>query len=77
MKITRTAKEALNFDEMKNNANKGCKVCPCCGKPLPKLYFPICKSWTEGFLKMKNMKVDCYKCYTCGAEWESEPYQWT
>lgn len=33
------------------------------------------KSWADGFFKMKNMRVDCYSCCTCGCEWESDPYE--
>ena len=70
-------------------ANEGCWHCPCCGEtltfsqrlkmgekekgilkgliPIPRptykfLFFPVMKS------------VDIYKCYTCGAEWESDPF---
>ena len=35
----------------------------------------FCKNYCKGFFNMKYMQIDCYKCYTCGAEWESEPYE--
>lgn len=89
MKITKSLKEAASFSAMKAAANDGCNVCPCCGEAkswsdymkegiLNKGIMAgfINKTWVEGVFRMRNMKCDCYKCYSCGAEWESEPYQW-
>ena len=88
MKITKTNKEYLNEIQRKKSANKGCKVCPCCGEnktwehymkkgKLDKgiLAGGMVRSWAEGFFKTRIMSVDYYKCITCGAEWESEPYE--
>lgn len=44
------------------------------GYPKGISYF-TCKNYCKGFFKMKYMQIDCYVCYTCGAEWESEPYE--
>ncbi len=90
MKITKTAYKASNLKSLKQTANFGCNKCPCCGEtramtiertPLgfvtKGIQSGIQKTWAEGIFKMKHMKVDCYSCYTCGAEWESDPYQWT
>ena len=88
MKSIRTSAQAANLNMSKQNANIGCNVCPCCGETKDSFnYFAAGKSrkgllrglqktWVEGLFKMKNMKCDCYKCLTCGAEWESEPYEW-
>lgn len=89
MRITKTSKEANKFVIAKEIANKGCDRCPCCGetKSWGKymqegitskgiLKGVINKTWVEGIFHMRNMKCDCYKCESCGAEWESEPYQW-
>lgn len=35
----------------------------------------IYKSYTEGFFHLKTMRADCYTCFTCGCEWESDPYE--
>lgn len=88
MKITKTLKTTISFDTMKAIANDGCNVCPCCGEAKSWVDYTkegilekgvmkgTCKTWVEGIFHMRNMKCDCYKCYSCGAEWESEPYQW-
>ena len=88
MKITKSSKEVALFAAMKFAANLGCNVCPCCGET--KSYGNYMKegilnrgimaglhskTWVKGIFHMKNMQCDCYKCYSCGAEWESEPYQ--
>lgn len=87
MKITKSSKEAASFKAAKIAANAGCNVCPCCGENRSQLDYlrdgitmkgvsdGICKNWIEGFFRVKYMQTDCYKCYTCGAEWESKPYE--
>lgn len=90
MKITKSSKEAASFTAMKAAANAGCNVCPCCGETISWDDYMkegilnkgimagfINKTWVEGVFHMRSMKCDCYKCYSCGAEWDSEPYQWT
>lgn len=89
MKITRTAKEEAAYNSRREIANIGCNKCPCCGetKTLSE-YFKeegvlkgisggIYKSWYEGglFRKSRHMRSDCYTCNTCGAQWESDPYE--
>lgn len=32
------------------------------------------KSVTVGFLKRKTMKIKHFQCMSCGAKWESDPY---
>lgn len=89
MKITKSSKEAASFASMRTVANVGCDVCPCCGENKSWIQYmkegvynkgvmsgALNKTWVEGVFRMRNMKCDCYKCYSCGAEWESEPYQW-
>ncbi len=89
MKITKPASVVAMTEAQKIAANAGCQRCPCCGETKTDVEYMkedifnkgisfglISKTWVEGIFRMKHMKSDCYKCYTCGAEWESEPYQW-
>lgn len=77
MKITKTSDRAAFLKKAKENANKGCDKCPCCGENY-KGFSPLIKTWYEGGIlkKGKHMKIDCYTCESCGAEWESDPYEW-
>lgn len=89
MKITKSSKEVALYEAIKNVANAGCNVCPCCGETKTCRDYIMngifnkgiiagfhSKTWVKGFFHMRNMRCDCYKCYSCGAEWESEPYQY-
>lgn len=80
MKITKTAYREAFLKNAKKSANKGCNKCPCCEEPykMPSL---VSRTWYDsgglfGLGKGKHMKVDCYSCSWCGAEWESDPYEW-
>ena len=87
MKITKTNKDANNSKIRKEIANQGCNKCPCCGETrsfyeamekggkFQGILNATCKNYCKGIFKMKYMQIDCYKCETCGAEWESEPYE--
>lgn len=71
----------------REKANHGCNICPYCGETKSFLEYLLvgeCSKgivstgtlhWSEGFFKIKTKYVDCYKCYTCGAKWESDPYE--
>ena len=87
MKVTKTADYVSALNAQKASANAGCQQCPCCGETKKDWEYieegiinkgisgGWYKSWAEGWFRMRSMRCDCYKCYTCGAEWESEPYQ--
>lgn len=76
MKIIKTADRVAFLKRAEQIANQGCDKCPCCGKPYNGI--PTVKTWYEcGLFKVgKSMKVQGYKCYSCGAEWESDPYEY-
>lgn len=88
MKITKTSDRVAFLNNAKMVANKGCNRCPCCGETKSSMEYTsigewhkgiisgLSKSWVTGLLWMKNMRCDCYSCLTCGAEWESDPYEW-
>lgn len=78
----------LSAQQRSQLANAGCKVCSCCGETKSEMeYFKegiynkgvfgglICKQWTEGLFRTRHMRIDCYSCSTCGAQWESEAYE--
>ncbi len=90
MRITKTPLQHAAFENARKKANTGCGICPCCGETKSTTDYikigilnkgvrkgGLNKTWADGIFHMRNMKCDCYKCYSCGAEWESEPYQWS
>ena len=84
MKIT---KSKINQAVAKSNrelANVDCKECPECGEirkyhregfSCYGIFNATCKTWVTGFFKFRHKRIDCYHCYTCGCEWESEAYE--
>lgn len=88
MRITKTSDEASYLKNVGLIANIGCHKCPCCGEARDSIEYVLKgilnmgiarglqKTWAEGFWGTRSMKCDCYSCRTCGAQWESEPYEW-
>lgn len=88
MKITRTKQQIDAAKMRKEIANNGCDVCPCCGETKSirdymdkRIFFKGIKHSTpycidKGFIRIKQFYIDRYECLTCGAKWESEPYEW-
>ena len=85
MRITKTATHSAMQKTAKEIANLGCSIC---GETKTMIvYFNegvlnrgvfgglVCKTWAQGLFRTKHMQVDCYSCETCGAQWESEPYE--
>lgn len=33
------------------------------------------KEWFKGIIHSKHMRIDCYHCYTCDSDFESQPYE--
>lgn len=81
LRITKTGKQHSKFEQNRIQANIGCDICPCCGESKSSLYYIkqgiLNKGICDGIEKTwgKGLRCDCYMCLTCGAEWESEPYQ--
>lgn len=88
MKITKTSFQYNQEITNRQKANIGCMVCPCCGEKKTWEHYMkkgklnkgvlaggMVKTWTEGIFKPKVLHADYYKCMTCGAEWESDPYE--
>lgn len=89
MKITRTADDVQARNERRRKANEGCGVCPCCGETKNHFYYKCrniwdrrgidygltAKRWTKGIFIKRHMRIDVYHCGTCGADWESNPYE--
>jgi len=57
-----------NYVAERQKANEGCSICPCCKRES-------IRSSAYRNLDL-NMRVDLYRCNSCGTEWESEPYQY-
>ena len=89
LKIIESDKMAFRKRSDKERANAGCHKCPCCGEEKTFAQYisegvfdkglsgaGVCRTWAEGFIRIKHMKCDCYYCKTCGARWESDPYQY-
>lgn len=85
MKITKNPNKLSIFEQNKIKANDGCDRCPVCGETRQWFFDGersygisdgIYREFHKGFFFIKSIRVNCYHCDTCGAEWESEPYQW-
>lgn len=83
MRITRQSKADYTPKELKRiQANKGCNICPNCGESRP--FYTTKKGKNKGVFKslfvtehhkvFSFYRTNSYKCYTCGCEWESDPY---
>lgn len=88
MKIVKTSKEARQEKMGREAANAGCTICPCCGEKKSWWHYMrkgkpnkgvsshgIVRRWSQGVFRPRMMQCDVYYCNTCGAEWESDPYE--
>lgn len=75
MKIIKTQEQVNRLKIGKEIANKGCDICPCCGEEYGSK-IPACRTWAAGIFKTKYYKVNIYNCDSCGASWESDPYEY-
>ena len=79
MKILKKSKNNYtDFEKKRMIANKGCNVCPNCGE-TKEFYFDggDMKGIDKGSIIYHDKfacRTDVYTCFTCGCEWESDPY---
>lgn len=86
MRITKSGEQVWRERTAREIANTGCDKCPNCGETSG--FFTNLKygqkggimsagykSYCKGIFKMKVYRIDRYVCQTCGAGWESDPYE--
>lgn len=81
MKILKKSKnDYTDFEKRRIEANKGCNICPNCGETR-EFYFEGNNMKGMGRTTIayhnrwiKSYYTDVYNCFTCGCEWESDPY---
>jgi len=67
MRITKNIDRIDYLNGQKKIATEGCDVCPSCG---------VRSDYYKGSKIKNKLKINCYKCDTCGVEWESSPYEY-
>lgn len=80
MKITKLPDIKDPKEIAKRKACEGCDKCPYCGNEeefgLIKGIYPYAVKYkVKGFFNTRIYETSLYKCYKCGTEWESEPYE--
>ena len=88
MKITKGADKLAQEKLNKERASIGCNKCPVCGETrkfmdaLTKDKKPggilnaTYSTFSKGIFKSRSFRIDHYSCQTCGARWDSEPYEY-
>lgn len=88
MKITKTAGAVIEQRRRREEANRGCYVCPFCkehisiGDAIRKGYglkrgvssIMMSRPVKTGLFSSEYKTVEIFSCNRCGAEWEGNPY---
>lgn len=94
MNIIFTPQSYKDFQIERKEANKGCYICPCCGEYRQAfIYDMLGKNYgmmrTGIDIHTERRQIDegvyasfdCFRCNSCKAMWESEPFdfdeEWT
>ena len=86
MKLTKFPDSCDPNKMVQEESRRRFSICPCCGE-TERIYIKMLwppKGWhgpAKGDIigwfipsRQHNWHIDTYKCRTCGAEWESDPY---
>lgn len=88
MKITKGADILLKEKLNKERASIGCNKCPICGETRKHMeaitktgksegiLSATYSTFSKGLFRTKYFRVDHYTCLSCGAKWDSDPYEY-
>ena len=75
MKITKYPDDMNPYKIAEDLARKECRVCPCCGRKEGVQERLINNRKTDGFFHRKTIDYLSFRCWSCGAQWDSEPFE--
>lgn len=75
MKITKYPNDMDPYKIAEDLARKECKVCPCCGRRESVMERWCDNEKTVGIIHRKTINWLSFKCLSCGAQWDSEPFE--
>ena len=75
MKITKYPDDMDPYKIAEDLARKECKVCPCCGRRENVMERWCDNKKTVGIVHRKTINYLSFRCWSCGAMWDSEPFE--
>lgn len=75
MKITKYPDDMNPYKIAEDLARKECRVCPCCGRKQGVQELMSNNEKTIGIIHRKTINYLSFKCWSCGAQWDSEPFE--
>lgn len=75
MKITKYPDDMNPYKIAEDLARKECRVCPCCGRRESVMERWCDNEKTVGIIHRKTINYLSFKCWSCGAQWDSEPFE--